>query len=119
MSNYKAEAVMKEQRRAVDVGDGVTLCLYTDRQAFTVIRKTKCAIVIQRDKATLANGFKPEFVTGGFSAHCVNQDDQEWVYERDPNGEIHTCRWSEVKGRYTYNGCNIINGRHEYYDWNF
>ncbi len=76
----------------------------------------------QRDKATLDPNFKPEFIPGGFAAHCTNQDEQSYTYERDPNGEITKCYWSEKKGRFTTGGDQSIKigpGRHEFYDYNF
>jgi len=113
-------AIKVEERREVKVGDGVTLCYYTDSQAFTVIKRTKTTITIQRDKATLDPNFKPEFITGGFAGHCVNQDEQIYTYERDANGTTHTARWSEKKGMFMVEGClRVYNGRHEFYDYNF
>ena len=111
--------IWTEERREVEVGDGVTLCLYSDAHAYTVIAKTAKTITIQRDKATLSPDFKPEFIPGGFAAHCTNQDEQKWSYERDPNGDVLKCRWSEKRGMFVYKGCQIRNGRHEYYDYNF
>lgn len=112
----------KELNREIEVGDGVTMYLYSDRKAYTVIAKTAKTITIQRDKAIRDPGFKPEWVPGGFSAICTNSEDQKWTYERDPNGEIVRCRWSEKYGRYQTGSDGSIaigRGRHEYYDYNF
>lgn len=114
--------ILVEINRELDVGDGVTMCLYSDQHACTVIAKTAKTITIQRDKATLDTNFKPEFIVGGFAAHCTNQEDQKWTYERDLNGEITRCYWSEKLGRYTTGGDQSIRispGRHEFYDYNF
>lgn len=114
--------IWTEECREIAVGDGVTLCLYTDANAYTVIKKTAKTILIQRDKAILDPSFKPEFVPGGFGAHCVNQEEQRYTYERDPNGETVRCYWSEKLGRYTTGGDQSIKirpGRHEFYDYNF
>lgn len=115
-------AIIVEINRELDVGDGATLCLYSDRYACTVISKTAKTITVQRDKATLDPNFKPEFISGGFAVHCINQEDQRWTYDRDPNGEITRCFWSEKLGRYTTGGdqsVRISPGRHEFYDYNF
>ena len=112
----------KELNREIEVGDGVTMYLYSDRKAYTVIAKTAKTITIQRDKAIRNPNFKPEWVPGGFSAICANCEDQEWTYERDPNGEIVRCHWSEKYGRYQTGSDGSIaigRGRHEYYDYNF
>jgi hypothetical protein len=43
------------------IGDGVTLCGYSDRSAYTVIAVTAKTITIQRDKATLLPEKKMHF----------------------------------------------------------
>jgi len=123
---YAKEAELKKQieaenRRDVQVGDGVTLYLYSDSWACTVIAKTKNSITLQRDKATLDPDFKPEFIPGGFSAHCINNSDQSYSYERDPNGATYKAYWSEKEGRYKcWQGeAPVGNGRNERYDYNF
>lgn len=109
-----------EERREVEVGDGVTLRYFTDCEAYTVIKRTKATITIQRDKATLDPNFKPKFIPGGFVAHCTNQNEQTYTYERDPNGTIKTAHWSEKNGRFMVDGeLRIFNGRKEFYDYNF
>lgn len=114
--------IAKELNREIEVGDGVTYRLWSDAYACTVIKKTKKTLLIQRDKATLDPNFKPEWVAGGFAAHCTNNGDQEYTYERNENGEIYRCNWSEKNGRYQ-SGCDgsirITRGRHEFYDYNF
>lgn len=109
----------KEEQRDVNVGDGVTLHFYSDAEAYTIIKKTKCTIVIQRDKATLSKDFHPEIIEGGFVGHCINQDEQTYTYEADPNGYTYTARWSEAKGGWFVNGMRVTKGRHEFYDYNF
>jgi hypothetical protein len=116
------EQITSAKRFQVKVGDGVTLHLYSDSQAHTVIKRTAKTITIQRDKATRNPDFKPEFISGGFSAHCTNQDEQTYTYESNPEGSITVCRWSERLGCYTTGGdqsIKIYNGRHEFYDYNF
>lgn len=113
---------IRELNREIQVGDGVTMYLYSDAQAFTVIARTAKTMKIQRDKATLSPDFKPEWVPGGFSAICVNSEDQKWSYERDPKGAVRTCRWSEKNGRWqtgSDGSIHIGRGRHEHYDYNF
>lgn len=112
----------KELNREIEVGDGVTMYLWSDAWACTVIAKTAKTITIQRDMAIRDPNFKPEWIPGGFSAICTNSNDQEWTYERNPKGEIFKCRWSEKYGRYqtgSDGSIKIGRGRHEYYDYNF
>ena len=111
-----------EIRRAhenLKVGDGVTVNLYSDSHAYTVIKRTPATITIQQDKATLDPAFKPVFVEGGFAGHCVNQHEQKYTYERDEHGEILTLRYSKKLGKFTYLDKPITIGRHEFYDYNF
>lgn len=106
----------------VEVGDGVTIHLYSDAHAGTVIKKTKTTITVQQDKATIDPNFKPEFVTGGFAGHCTNQNEQTYTYERDPNGTVTTYRWSKKYNRYQGGGdgsVTVTKGRREFYDYNF
>lgn len=112
--------IRKEINRELEVGDGVRLCLYSDIQSHTIVGRTKCTLTIQRDKAT--RNFKPEWVPGGFSAICTNNDSQEWTIEPDPNGTKTLCRWSEKYGCWTTGGDQTIRiyaGRFEHYDYNF
>lgn len=116
------ELIGRIERYNVQVGDGVTICLYSDKMAGTVIKRTAKTITVQRDKAIMDPNFKPQFVEGGFAGHCTNQDEQTYTYERDENGAITTYRWSDKYGRFCGGGdqsIRIINGRHEYYDYNF
>ena len=104
----------------VKVGDGVTVHYYTDAEAFTVINRSPKTITIQRDNVKLSENFKPEFIPGGFAAHCVNQNEQEWTYSPNPNGQILICRWSDkYKCFRTKSKLRVTNGRHEFYDYNF
>lgn len=102
------------------VGDGATVVLYTDRNAGTIVKVTKTTITIRRDKAILSPDFKPEWVPGGFAAHCTNQDEQTYTYEPDENGELTTIYWSKKYNAYGQPGnIRAIKGRYEFYDYNF
>jgi len=99
------------------VGEGISQCFYTDRHAMTIIKMTATTITCQRDKAVKT--FTPEIIPGGFAGHCVNNDDQTYDYEADPNGEIVVFRWSKKYSRYQNKYSRVIKGRHEKYDYNF
>lgn len=105
----------------VKVGDGITLDLYSDSYAYTIIARTAKTITIQRDKATLKKDFKPEIIVGGFAGYCVNQNEQEYDYERNPKGQTMVIRWSEKNQRWSApKGYRCVSlGRHEFYDYNF
>lgn len=104
----------------VKVGDGVTINLWSDRHAATIIKVTAKTITVQRDKAILDPKFKPDFIPGGFAAHCTNQEEQSYTYEADPNGEVRTFHWSDKYQKYGQPGdLTLSRGRHEFYDYNF
>jgi hypothetical protein len=104
----------------VNVGDGVTVNLWSDAHAATVIKKTKTTVTVQYDKATLDPNWKPEWIPGGFAGHCVNQDEQTYTYERNPNGRIETYHWSNKYCSYGQPGnLRLTKGRREFYDYNF
>lgn len=103
----------------VEVGLGATVCLYSDRFAGTIIKKTKTTITVQKDIATLKEDFKPKFEVGGFAGHCVNQDEQAYTYERNENGSTQVFRWSKKHNCYMNGSRRLIKGRKEYYDYNF
>ena len=114
--------ISREKNREIEVGDGVTYCLYSDKHACTVIKRTAKTLTIQRDRAIRDPNFKPEYIPGGFAAHCTNNEAQSYTYERNPNGEIFTCHWSEKRGRFQCGedgSVRIIRGRHEFYDFNY
>jgi hypothetical protein len=124
------------------IGDGVTLCGYSDRSAYTVIAVTAKTITIQRDKATLLNGYESgekdalQFFPGGFVGHTTGA--QRYSYERDENGHVVKCFmrkrpkmvWTPGAGEngrsadvphadFRQGSSRVIPGRHEHYDFNF
>ena len=105
-------------RDTAEVGDGATLCLWSDREAYTIIKRTPKSLTLRRCKATLKPDFKPEFIPGGFCAHCVNQHEQDYDYTENENGHVIKVYWSEKFKRFRQGTMNIIPGRHEFYDYN-
>lgn len=97
------------------VGDGATLVMWTDRQAFTVIDVSKDGktITLQRDKA---------YFTPGSMGTSVDR------YEQDTDGATYVAKhgaagWrtvNESTGRYGKKaGYRVITGRSEYHDPSF
>lgn len=104
----------------IHVGDGVTVNLWSDRYAATVIKVTKNTVTVRRDTATLNPDFKPEIILGGFVGHCINQDEQTYTYKPDEKGTVYTFHWSKKYRRYGQPGnLTLSKGRHEFYDYNF
>ena len=105
-------------RDNAQVGDGATICLWSDREAYTIIKRSLKSLTLRRCKAIKSPNFKPEWVPGGFSAICVNQNEQEWTYEEDEKGAIVKVYWSEKYKRFRDGTCRVMPGRHEFYDYN-
>ena len=108
-------------RHDYKVGDGATISLHSDRYACTVIKVTPATVTLQRDKATLLNGFKseaPDKLTscpGGFCAHVDGT--QRYDYAADPDGVTYVARLTK-RGLRTTLG-KVSKGRNEHYDFNF
>jgi hypothetical protein len=107
------------------IGEGATICFYSDRKAGTIISLSGKTLVVQLDKATLKKDWNPEFHAGGFCGHVANNNSQEYDYERDANGAkiAFTLRkngkWVR-KGESMHRGTKLIIGqRREFYDYNF
>ena len=106
----KIDEIMAPHReklyQGLEVGDGITIHLWSDAHAATIIRRTKATIWARQDKAirTDSNGMS---------------DCQSYRYEPDENGSIYECRWSPKRKTFVYLGNSIGVGRHEYYDYSF
>jgi hypothetical protein len=102
------------------VGGGATVCHYSDRTACTVIRISPSGktVWMQEDTAVL-DGWKPEFIPGGFSGHCVNNTEQRYAYQSDPQGAIYRASVRKDGKLRTTNGERVISGRHHFHDYNF
>lgn len=68
------------------VGDQVHFNGYTDIYPGTVVKVTMTSVIVRRDKFERASDWTPEYVAGGFSAHCTNQFDQRNYITEDPDG---------------------------------
>jgi hypothetical protein len=118
---------------ALNIGDGVTVSVWTDSSAYTIVKKTPTTITLRADKAELINRDELRFIPGGFVAHCENQADQRYSYEADPQGheiKISLRRWADEDGnerrkwkrigtRTFEQGGNAYAGRRAFRDFNF
>ena len=118
---------------ALAIGDGVTVSVWTDCEAYTVIKRTATTMTLQEDRATMSPNFKPEFVAGGFAGHCINQGDQTYTYEPNLTGckiKVSLRRWTDEEGNERRlwkkvgtgkfeRGGNVYPGRRKFHDFNF
>jgi hypothetical protein len=115
------------------IGDGVTVSVWTDTEAYTIIKRTATTMTLRGDKATRSPDFKPEIIAGGFAGHCVNQDEQTYTYEADPTGpttKVSLRRWTDEDGNERRlwkkvgvgkfeRGGSVYPGRRKFHDYNF
>lgn len=118
---------------SLNIGDGVSVSVWTDCAAYTIIKKTPTTITLRADKAELLNRDELVFHVGGFAAHCENQHVQRYSYEADPQGveiKISLRRWADEEGnecrkwkrsgtRTFEGGGNAYAGRRAFHDFNF
>ena len=103
----------------LDVGDHAHVSLWSDVEPVTVVKRTKKTVTVRRDKAERDPNWKPEWIPGGFSAICTNNEDQQWIIEEDPSGRTETFYWSGVNNRWQHNDCTLRPGWLKIYDYNF
>jgi len=124
---------MKHPLDTVQPGDGVTVRVWTDADAYTVLKKTLTTMILQEDKATLLNGFKSgepdalHFSPGGFFGHTTGV--QRYTYERNPEGRVIKVTrrklkngkvlWKEAGTRTRERGGEAREGRSKFHDYNF
>lgn len=102
------------------IGQGATICHYTDRTACTIVAVSKSGktISIQPDNAELDN-WKPEMIAGGFVGHCTNNGAQRYRYSLNPEAPVWKARLRKNGTYQTTNGERLIKGRHQFHDYNF
>jgi hypothetical protein len=126
--NASADAVT-----ALNIGDGVSVSLWSDVDACTIVRKTPTTLTLRVDNAKLLNRDELRFITGGFIAHCENQEEQRYEYTPNPDGyefKISLRRWADEEGnerrqwkragvKTFEQGGNASAGRRAFRDFNF
>ena len=103
----------------LEPGDHAHVRLWSDSEPVTVIKKTPKTLTVRYDKAERDPDWKPEWIPGGFSAVCLNQSEQKWIIEENPDGRTEVFWWSSTKGVYQHHGCPLYPGWYKYYDYNF
>lgn len=94
---------------------------YSDIEPFEIVKViSDKTIEIRPMKATLDPNWKPEFITGGFSGHCVNIYDQKWIIESIEDAPSFRIRRKKNGKGWTKNGrYKLADQPHKFYDYNF
>mgnify|MGYP001040495391 FL=1 len=100
---------------------------YTDTTPYEVIKVISDKTLEIRSMTVEKNpDFKPDFIPGGFSAHCTNNYDQKWLISSNPEG--HTIRVRKRKTQKNYGEgvywhqtarYKLAEKPHYFYDYNF
>lgn len=113
-----------EDLSKLKVGDGVTIKLYSDSHACTIVKTTGKTIFARRDRVKLLNGVRSKEKDalvcnpGGFVGHITGQ--QRYEYSRNSQGALYKIRLRK-NGKYylVHSKSQVLAGRHEHYDYNF
>jgi len=99
-------------------GEYVTEHGYSQSYPWVVTKKTAKTMTIAEVKVKNDPEWKPEMHSGGFAAHCSNQNRQTWLYDGINEDNTRTIRmtkkgWSRYTVRYT------VDRAYYFYDYNF
>lgn len=92
-------------RDNAEVGDGATLCMWSDQHAYDIIARTPQTLTLQRCDVRHDPNAEPYT--------------QTWLYASNPNGSIITARWSKKRKCFVSGGQIVIPHREEYFDYSF
>ena len=96
---------------------------WSDVNPFELVRtRANTIAVIRPMKVEKHPDWSPEIIPGGFTGHCVNQEEQKWLYESDPEGYEIEVRWSKARNAWFDKGGNKYYNANEpkyIYDFNF
>ena len=95
---------------------------YTDRHPFEIIRVVSDKTIEVRALDTeLVNKHDLEFNVGGFSAHCSNQDEQQYKFTSNSENPIYRLRLQKGARTYTCKGqtFTLAEKPYKFYDFNF
>lgn len=105
-----AEHTYAQAMPLIEVGDGMTEIMWSDRHAYTVVgvNASGKTLTVQPDRAIRTDD-------NGMS------DDQRYRYEADPDAPTTTVRWTVRKGvgAFRAGGRTFALGRHAYHDYSF
>lgn len=130
MTNASADEFTAQRAAIVPVvGMGVTVCHWTDSQAYTIVSVSKSGrmITLVRDVATLLNGTQSgepdalQFSPGGFFGHTSGKQRYSYAPGNVKTSQVSkaTLRKDGIWRESITNNRVLIGERSEYYDFNF
>ena len=95
---------------------------YSDINPFEIVRKiSDKTIEIREMVSTRDRSVELEFIPGGFSAHCRNQNKQKWHISSDETASVVRIRLSKNRGWQDKHGrrFSLADQPCKFYDYNF
>jgi hypothetical protein len=94
---------------------------YTDVIPYEVVRNiSEKTLEVRKMNFQLSESWKPNFIPGGFCAHCTNQQDQEWIFSSNTENEIIRIRKRKDGKWYSPFGRHVLADQpRAFYDYNF
>jgi len=92
--------------------------LYTDARVWVEVKRTATTVTLAEVVTKKDPDWKPDFHVGGFAAHCANQSQQTWLFDRINYDATRTVRMT--KRGWAYKGTKFSEGKaRRFYDYNF
>lgn len=95
---------------------------YTDVQPFEILSVSKSGkqIIIREMDAQRDPNWVPDFVAGGFTANCANQEDQRWfIVPNEANPPIKAHKRADGYFWSAYGRHYVAREPRKFYDYNF
>lgn len=94
---------------------------YSDITPYEVVRVVSAkTIEIRQMTAKLADDWKPEFIPGGFCAHCTNNNSQKYIFEQNNDSIVIRARLQKNgKWKSAFGEHRISDVPKAFYDYNF
>lgn len=91
---------------------------YSQQYPWVEIARTEKTVTLAKVDVKADPEWKPEMIPGGFAAHCTNQHEQTWLFDKISETNIMKIRLT--KRGWTRGSVKFIEGRaNEFYDYNF
>ena len=98
------------------IGKFVNRYLFSDINPVGKIEgiKGKSTIILNPVDVVKDEEFKPNYIVGGFAAHCDNQDEQKWIFNVNESKTFEMRVSNEMLKQY-----RIDDKPRKFYDYNF
>lgn len=99
-------------------GNYFTECGYSERYPWVEIKRTAQTVTLAKVMVRADPDWKPEMIPGGFAAHCTNQSEQTWIF--DKVNKAHQLVIRRTSKGWSHKGIRFLEGvAREFYDYNF